>query len=147
MKHVSLTKLLQPEYDRLVQTIIALGWAHPAWRGPEFKARRRASHGLSGSGCPMRVAIVVGVGVRLPDILQLIAHEFTHVITHDETIDHGPEFRAKLRELVRAHWPGIEPWRETDLPGAQAAYWEDDQMARAIDELSRPKLEEAQAHV
>jgi hypothetical protein len=147
MARVSLTALHQAEFDRLVQTCIKLGWAHPAWRGPEFKARRRAGHGVSGSGCPMRVAIVVGTGIRLSDIHQLLAHELVHVITHDEQVDHGPEFRKKLRELVRAHWPGIEPWRETDKPGAQAAYWEDNEMARAIDKLYRPKFEEVSAHV
>ena len=97
----------------------------------------------------MRVALVIGVDASLADVHQTLAHELAHVITHDEKEDHGPEFRAKLRQLVRARWPGIEPWRETNVPGAQAAYWEDSQMSRSLEKLyaaSRP-TEEVQAHV
>jgi len=136
MARTSLTAEHQPEYDRIVQTIISLGLACAGWRGPELKVRRDKRRGPSGRGCPMRVTLYLRPDIwSLGDLHQTMAHELAHVLTHDEEEDHGPRFRQVLRQIVRAHWPNIEPWCEVHAPGAAPAYLEDAYITIEIDKL------------
>lgn len=123
---MSLTEHYRPEFDRLVQTCIKLGGVYPEWKGPEFKVRRtKRFSGVSGKGCWMAVSLQVGRAADDALVHETIAHELAHALTSHEQKDHGPEFRAKLRQIVRAHWPDITPWKEINRPGKKWAYIED----------------------
>lgn len=136
MREPSLTEIHRPEYERMIQTMISLGWAHPGWKGPEFKVRRTSKHGhVTGRGCLLQVSLQIGRGAPLEEIHEVMAHELAHAITYKETQCHGPQHRKALRTLVRAHWPRIRPWRESPHRGAQACYWEDRQIVIALGNL------------
>jgi hypothetical protein len=135
----SLTEQYRPEFDRLVQTTVRLGWVFPQWKGPEFKVRRtRRFHGVSGKGCFIRVSLQIGGIVDDALVHETIAHELAHALTMPDDHgfeEHGPAFRTKLRQLVRAHWPDIAPWEETDQPGARWAYIEDGRIIKNLHAL------------
>jgi hypothetical protein len=58
-------------------------------------------------------------------------HELTHVLTWDEKIDHGPEFRATRKALAHTHWPGVA-WEPITTPGRKYAYQEDHRIVEAL---------------
>lgn len=150
MKRPSLTEQYRPEFDRLVQTIVKLGWVFPQWRGPDFMVRRTSRHSsVTGKGCWLAIHLQVGHGADDADVFETIAHELVHAILPpilEDFEDHGPCFRAKLRELVRAHWPDISPWEEDDRPGRKFAYREDGRIAQRLRELLRGPLLTPDSH-
>ncbi|TXH13880.1 MAG: hypothetical protein E6R03_10540, partial [Hyphomicrobiaceae bacterium] len=124
---INLTKLYQPEYDRLLATIRRVGLAVDQWSGPEFKARRNRSGGntrarLAGKANLCQVVVYIRPCRTLADIYETMAHELAHVLTWEEAEDHGPAFRAVRRAIVVSHWPGIRPWRHIAKPGKSYAY-------------------------
>lgn len=121
----------------MVQLFIELGWAVPTWKGPEFKARRSSKiQGVAGKACLFQVSLQVGRGSDECEILETMAHELAHVASFKEvSVDHGPLFRSKLRQLVRARWPDIRQWKEIDRPGAKWAYFEDALIIDALRDL------------
>lgn len=141
---MSLTELHRPEFDRLVQTCIKLGGVYPEWKGPEFKVRRTKRPGVSGKGCWIAISLQVGPRADEALVHETIAHELAHALTSHELEDHGPQFRAKLRAIVRAHWPDITPWKEIDRPGKKWAYLEDALIVEHLRELYAKRALDAQ---